>query len=277
MKTVLLLFISCLSLNTNFAQLTNAQVYNFAVGDVFQVKYDGPGVGPKPIETDTVIAKYYSSGMDSLFYIMNHLEYVGSFMQNPPIYNYYIDTVIITNLNALANHFNYFNSCRPTSDTVMISSCGFTFERLHSNHADTCFEPPIWYSDLYPGLGGPYYYMYDPSLFGTGQEWYSKTLNYYHSNQHGECGTYQSVASLNDFSLDFEVNIFPVPATSEIQIEAALPITDYAIYSMNGLELLQNEKINSSGKIDLSSLQAGGYLLQISSSDRVKKIKFIKQ
>lgn len=274
MKLTLLVFISCLSLNTNYAQLTNAQVYDFEVGDVFQVKYANSSTGPKPIETDTVVAKYYSNGMDSLFYVMNHLVYVGSYMQSPPIYNYSIDTVIITNLNAPAQHFTYF-TCLLASDTVMTSSCGVTFERLHSNYDTSCFEPQTWYSDLCPGLGGPYYYAYDPSLVGSSSEWYSKKLSYYNSNQHGECGVYQDVASLKDLALDFEVKVFPVPAIAEIQIEMSLPVTSYRIYSLSGTESIREGMIHSGGKIDVSSLKPGVYLLELSSSENKKTVRFM--
>jgi hypothetical protein len=276
MKTTLLLFISLLCLNITNAQLTKAQVYDFQVGDVFQVKTNGAGVGPKPIETDTIVAKYYSSGMDTLVYVKKHLYYVGPFMQNPPIFNYSIDTVLITNLNAPAGHFTDI-SCLPATDTMMIDSCGNSYERLHSNSDTSCFEPLIWYSDLFLGLGGPYYYKYDGTLFGTGIEWYSKTLTYYHSNQYGECGTYQPVASLNDLVLDEEVKIFPVPATSEIQLEANLPITAYTIYSISCLESIQKGTINSGNTIDVSSLKSGIYLLELRFSDSMKTVRFIKQ
>ncbi|MDF3027796.1 MAG: Secretion system C-terminal sorting domain [Fluviicola sp.] len=278
MKTLLFLFISCFSLKMSYAQPSNAQIYDFDIGDVFQVNSMGSYPGPPIplIQTDTVIAKYYSNGMDTLYYVINRLDYVQGFMQTPSFYDYYIDTLVVTNLNAPAAHFTS-TSCLPVTDTLLVSACGVTYERLHSNHDTSCFEPQIWYSDLYLGLGGPYYYRFDPTAPIQGGDWFSKTLIYYHSAQHGECGVFQSVASLDDLSLDFEVKVFPIPASKEIRIESAFPLTAYRIYSFNGAETMQKGMIGSDGSIDISSLHPGVYFLEMSSSDSMKTARFIKQ
>ena len=274
MKKILLFICLLFNFQCSFAQLTNEQVYDFEVGDVFQVKFAGSVPGA-PTETDTIIAKFYSSGMDTLFYVKSHFQYNPGYMQSPASYNYSIDTMAITYLTDPAQHYGY-GSCLPPTDSVRVDNCGNSFIRLQSNHDSTCFEPIIWFSDLYYGLGGPYYYLNDGTALPA--LWYSKTLTYYNTQQHGECGTFQSYASINELNT-FSIELAPNPVENALRIivNNAEPLLDYAIYSSSGMLLSDGTITWASEEIDLSTLEKGYYFLQVRSGTEMSSLPFVKE
>lgn len=274
-KTItFLLFIICVS-QTN-AQLTNSQVYNFEIGDVFQITFSAGFPGPHPVVVDTIVNKTYSTGLDSIIYTVNRLEYLApATFGAPATFNYSVETLIITNLSLHADHYTY-STCLPATDTMIIGNCNETIERLHSNFDTTCFEPSTWYSDLYEGLGGPYYYSYDPTISGSGNDWYSKTLSYYNTSQHGECGTLLSFVGLNEL-VEINVNVFPKPASDKLHVKTQFQQCRYKIISATGSLIKSGSNQEHEFEIDISLLQKGIYTIEIDGNNGylIKK-SFIK-
>ncbi len=256
-KCFFLFFSFMMSFNSSHAQLTNAQVYDFEIGDIFQVSYSS-GL----IETDTIQSKFYSGNMDTLFYVMNSSQYI----QFPTSINFTTDTITITNLNDPATHYSY-QTCLPETDTVFLDNCGNTIERLHSNADSSCFEAQLWYSDLYVGLGGPYIFRYDPTIGGGNGTTIEKTLTYYNSNQHGECGTFQPLPfiGLENPTPNSPVKIWPNPAVNYLNVHIESNNWAYSIHSMDG-NLIKLERVHESVySIDMSTLISGLYLIKIKS------------
>jgi hypothetical protein len=156
----------------------------------------------------------------------------------------------------------------------MIDDCGITFERLHSNYDTTCFEPPNWHSDLYYGLGGPYYYTYDPSIIGGGT-WHSKTLTYYNSAQYGECGIFQSFVGLNEPDEIKTITVSPNPVVNTLKITTELEKWNYTILSSAGKILKMDNMNGKTNSIDVSSLNSGYYFLLIIGNS-TETIPFVK-
>jgi Secretion system C-terminal sorting domain len=162
----------------------------------------------------------------------------------------------------------------PETDTLLIGNCNETIERLHSNYDLSCFEPSTWYSDLYEGLGGPYYYSYDPTL--PGNNWFSKTLTYYNTSQHSECGTLVSFVGLKEI-VEIKVNVFPNPASDKLIVKTPFEQCHYKIISENGSLIKNGVNQEHEFEIDISLLQKGTYSIEIDGSNGylIKK-SFIK-
>lgn len=65
-----------------------------------------------------------------------------------------------------------------------------------------------------------------------------------------------------------EVNFFPNPADSKVEIRASLPIQDLVVYGMNGKEVFSKYGGNDKNfSIDVSSWKSGVYLVKVSSKE----------
>ncbi len=255
-STLLAIGFLLFTLNTH-AQLTNAEVYDFEVGDVFQVKYGGGFL----VVTDTIIGKDYSPTLDTIFYTIDRLQYSAQTAS----YNESIVIQEVTNLTLPATHYTYYYTCLPATDSSFMGSCGEDIWRHHSNADETCFEGPTWYSDLYRGLGGPYYYRYDPSE--PGFTTYTKTLTYYNSSQYGECGTPQIYTGIEELSQS-QIQVSPNP----IQSQTTVYFDDFIakeyqlnLYSLSG-KMVVSEVIPSGTKehiLNCEPLQNGMYMLYV--------------
>lgn len=173
------------------AQLTNAEVYNFQIGDVLETKLSSPNnLG---YILDTIVGK--STGVDSITYIINRIQVeVGP---NPSGFAI-TDTLVITNLNSPPNHYYYF-SCLPPIDDSLVGNCNERVDRRTSAFDTNCFEPPYWTSTLHEGLGGPYYVVYDPSNLVD----ISVELNYSNTALWGVCGNYYDpTIGINELKAD---------------------------------------------------------------------------
>lgn len=204
MKSLLLVFL-LFNFQAN-SQLTNGQVYNFAVGDVLQVKSTSTVGGPPGYlcTLDSIVGKIL--GNDSITYTIHRKKmYAGP----PPLPNYVLstETMVVTNLNVPAAHF-VTSTCSPNitySDTAYTGSCG-AWVNFRTGGQDSCFEPVLWHSILIEGLGGPYDMVYDPS----GPFGYQNELIYSNTAQWGECGTYQ------DMTLGLDEMTLPQPELIKI-------------------------------------------------------------
>lgn len=179
-----------------------------------------------------------------------------------PIFTYTYDSLVHTNLSDPAVHLNYM-TCLPTSDTMMMDNCGTLFHRRHSNMDSTCFEPQIWYSDLYAGLGGPYYYVYDPVGGGAPGSWFSKTLLYYNTAQHGECGTFMSVAGIESPAAPATARMYPNPAQTYVYLELPSNNWSYTIYGLDGTLLREANVEQTMVELNIQDFPSGIYLVKI--------------
>ncbi|MDC0257852.1 hypothetical protein OAK35_03810 [Crocinitomicaceae bacterium] len=167
------------------AQMTNAEVYNFEVGDVLQTSIAALG-GPF-FYLDTITQKTIVA--DTVYYTIKrvNLETFGPtivFVSISQVSKQYI-------LSALTFPLGQ-GSCLPPIDTMFIGDCGQNVYKQSSSYDSTCFEPNIWYAEWYEGLGGPYAYV-DNVVDGI---YYETELIYSNTQQWGECGSYSSYETL---------------------------------------------------------------------------------
>jgi hypothetical protein len=248
------------------AQLTNGQVYNFEVGDVHQMKgiYISSGSGSSLIQTDTVIYKSYSTGLDSITYHIQRQNYNSPGPGTPSTITESIDTLIITNLNLPAIHFTP-NSCLTPTDTSYTDSCGLYYERLSSNFDSTCFEPNFWNSDLYAGIGGPYHYENNT----VGNYTASWNLIYHNTVQQGECGTPATFVSIGEKTLP-KIMLYPNPSSGLLTIDITNAVGDnshISLSNLSGVQLNSFEIDSNTQSLNLSDLPSGTYIIQLIFND----------
>jgi len=75
---------------------------------------------------------------------------------------------------------------------------------------------------------------------------------------------------------DENIQIYPVPADNFVVINSNLKIDGVKIYSING-KLIANKTLDNKNYIDISNLQKGLYIIEITTNKNVHRYKFIKQ
>lgn len=265
MKTKLLLFSIFACVQSLNAQLTNRQVYDFEVGDVFHIQYEANVIGPPLSHLDTIIQKSVSVGLDSITYTIARKAYAPAWTNGSFYYVPSIEKLVVSNLNESVTHYNGF-SCAPDQDSTFTGNCNEMIERKYFVWDTSCMDPPIWRSDVILGLGGPYYDVYDPSSLGTPDEYQRKKLIFYNSKKQGQCGSKIKVVGLNE-ELFASIQLFPVPSSNSIQLNTPFIQWKYTIYAQNGSMVASGESHEMNQNLDISHLQNGYYFVEILSEN----------
>ena len=173
--------------------LTNAQVFDFQPGDVFQTKFESGGLwssNPPAYQTDTVLSRYDAPGLDSITYVIKRwLLAYSSTPNTPPSVTQALDTLIITDLAGPAPQFIGEYMCPPLIDSLgtIDEACGRS--TWFQYPTDTCyFEANGWISWVIAGCGGPYY------SYGWDQMFGSHRLVYFQKGTE-PCGTFHDLPS----------------------------------------------------------------------------------
>jgi len=267
-KSALLIIIVGLFPITSKSQdiLTNAEVYDFNVGDIFHTEQimDGGGFGERIVLNIEILDKYYSDDYEILSYIREFEK--SHFISDPPewIYSYYIDTLIIGNLDSLVYDGNI--------DIVYSHPYLFNGRTICENEWNNEFN---WgYIRWVEGCGntGSYIENIEPTFASNLIQ-----LVYYKKGEE-EWGLPMIVSSEEIDAGTSAISIFPNPAKDYIKIIADEP-EDMIIrlVTLNGKEVL-NAKLNpKNGTIDISRLSPGIYILSFNLNDRVFNKRIFKR
>ncbi len=282
MKNLLSLFIFVIQLNS-YAQLTNTEVYDFEVGDVFY--YIAQNNAPGGLYTlDTIVSKIWSQNLDTIWYGIKRKSFVPDVSgQTNGAYSYTTPTLLITDLNSAASHFTD-GICGP--DTTGFTKLTLDSSALCGNQMDflttyfdpnvplPCLEPLQWTSKLYAGLGGPYYSITDNSAFGTSAFYFIKYLHYFNTQMHGSCGPFPSFAEVLELEkIDFM--IYPNPVQTTLSIKTNIHTYNYRILSTTG-QIILNHMYPAKGEIDVSHLERGIFIIELSSPTGFARKLFVK-
>jgi hypothetical protein len=237
--------------------LTNGEVYDFEVGDIFHISIAsyGPSGGYfGELRNIEIIEKYFSSGGDTVYYVKNILYQgsggFGQFIENVHYFN-------------LETHLPSIDSIY--SDPLMYNG------RVVNYRSDSA---ATWLTieKLVQGLGIAYEYYYD---------WegdVSSTVNLIYFNKSGEeWGTPIFVGLKETQEFEKNIKIFPNPATSfiTININGGQPIEEAIIYNHLGQKALVAVPVNNT--VDVSTLKPGIYFVEIATKEWRERIMFIKK
>jgi hypothetical protein len=280
MKGYSSLFLLFISLALKGQVLTNAQVYDYSPGDVFQwthTEINDVGFScyfptTPTYHLDSVISKSVSAMGDTIFYTFYSTVHtpIQCIPSDPPYYSSGINSKFYTDLSNPAIHFSDF-SCSPATEEYNNSNyCGRIMWQSHSNGTG-CFEVPEWSSTFIEGCGGPYI-NFNRNV--SHDFHYTNELTYYKKGNIS-CGNYYNMPLGIMEPGKEKLILYPNPARSLIYLTGLTSLEQYYISDISGRILLSGA-FNSAG-VDISDLDYGCYfiILYAAKGERITK-SFIK-
>ncbi len=253
--------------------LSNAQVFDFQPGDVFQSRFESGsmwGANPPTYWTDTVVSRQDSQGLDTITYVMDHWSLgLPNGPNIPPTITNSWDTLVVTELMDSAEQYSAMYFCPPILDSIgaIEESCGRTTWWQYPS-GDTCFfEPNGWISWTIAGCGGPYYSFGQDGFVG------SRHLVYFHKGSE-ECGEFYSwPTGIDAHVVDMPIKAFPNPTAGFVHIEGDV-LNDLRLQDAMGRE---RRIAMRSSIIDLSDQPVGVYsIIGTSRSGPPFKLRVVK-
>jgi hypothetical protein len=263
---------------------TNAEVYDFAIGDVFytedQWAANGGYASPLYVRDSIMDVQVDVGGYEVLYTIFTQRFRgpVGPFDAEDTSYTYsfgYMDgTAVPEHYIDPSDGSGSDGPYAPSLDTVAPNAwlCGRMEWRRRYEPCDTCaiWGPPTpWDSYFVSGCGGPYYM--NPLSFGTDISLNHELIYYRKGND--ECGT--------DLPMGIPVRpaarliLFPDPVEHVLAWSGIPDAVSMRIYSVNGDLAMER---SASTPVDVASLVPGAFMLVITErSGSVYRARFVKR
>lgn len=193
---------------------------------------------------------------------------------------YYLDVTGGINKDTLWYDFN-LNVGDTLKQTYSYSNGGYVIGNLRRivNSIDSVLICGTYYKKFKFGCGGfvtdliegvGFEDKFDSTNFGGGCPF--EPLHIY-TTMFSTC----NITSVQDYVKENQINLFPNPASTELNINSSLKIVDYIIMNNFGAIIL-NEKLSDSQSINISSLSNGLYIIKVQDkSGNNYRSKFIKQ
>ena len=272
-RLALFLFIGITSGCYSQTFLTNAQVYDFDIGDIIQGRYYHAGDNVFTYETKTILNKTFSSANDTIFYsiqIDHYITALSSCNSCTTSTNSSIITQTVTNLNLPAVHNNLTSICHGTMDSTFIDYCGKTVWGKFPKMGVGCGPGQDRLETyLVAGLGGPYYY-YVTTYNLMSLQWMDYKLTYY-SKVTGSCGSLVTTGVKEELNQNIDLVVAPNPFSTVTYISfGKVGIkADLNIYNLLGV-LVKTVPVSSSSiqELNRENLSSGVYYLELKEINR---------
>lgn len=253
--------------------LTVREIFDFEVGDHFHYRIDPEGtLGPPNAQRYKIIQKYYSAGMDTLFYVRSYNNYYTMFNSSPTphldsTFAVGLDTLVVTKLDSLISSLyfpidstQFFDSTATASDTTYISStyCGQIVYQYNYCYGSCTFEPIGLLQTFGKGLG-----MVDTFSYVTPWPEYSfhQYLTYYKKGT-DVCGDDVPVEVPTLSNLD-HLRFYPNPANESLTVDVtATEKISYQILDLQGRMVSQGYLNTGKNILNVEALSEGMYVLK---------------
>lgn len=277
--------------------LTNAMLYDYEIGDVFQYReqqlynYSPPEWNYDRFIRYTILSKNYTA--DSIMYLAN--KYVfdkgASTANNDQVTLKYKTNGIVTQapfeytnpdaylfINRFMRFEDYCDASRWTYHEKPEYSLGYC-ENENCWGARDSQGPPPYENTIYTcGLGiykSEYsefaFYPTDPGRY------YLKELIYYKKNGIS-CGNEAFVGLDKKTEFDDFLSVYPIPSGEFITVETSAPEGGIlSISTITGKKIYKQQLFNKTTKIEISQFNSGLYLITLNSGKSVSVRKFIKK
>ena len=279
-KSFLVLLIFGISFTTNGQNLmTIGEVFNFDVGDEFQIRGTADNQPPNA-DRIKIVGKYFSPNSDTLFYIRYHDSYYTEVIwDDEPHLEYHFwtktDTVFYTNLDSSLVYYDqgfeldqYIKNSPELCDSL-INGCSYDI--------GPGYENDHFINEYGKGLGQTYAYYYANQANAV---LWCNTLFYY-KKANNECGVPDSTAvGIKEEAITNQhFSIYPNPVKSTLTIENNTPSDTYLyiIMDLTGKVILKRKFKGKQNIINTESLNKGLYFLYIQSKRYTITEKFMKE
>jgi hypothetical protein len=285
-NTALLLFTSILSLSGHAQGLTNAEVYDFAIGDVFYTEdqwyCNGCYASPLYVRDSIMDEQTGVDGYEVLYTIrtQRYRGLIGPFDAEDTTYVYqfgYVDgTELPLHYIDPSDGSGSDGPYAPNLDTVQpnVQLCERVEWRRHYEPCDTCsvWGPPTpWDSYFVSGCGGPFYLS--PVSFGS--DIYRNHELIYYRKDGVECGTDLPMGFGRDVVLE-SPELFPDPVSDVLNWSGVRTHAHVRITSISGA-VVRDVQVASAG-LDVTGLNPGPYIFCITGNDQViHRARFVKR
>lgn len=268
---------------TSFSQnyLTNGQVYNFNVGDVFETQSGSSEGGPPTYGLTIILGKWYSSLSDTVFYKDSVVYYTPPACPPPCVgsFSSHVSTVYYTHLSSRASQDTGNSPC-PLSDTIYYDSTYPYCDRKvwEESPSQVCIdstqESMNTYSTqswLVEGCGGPYYIMYAFDFINDTP--YSDYYSLIYSKKHDTiCGNEVVIAGVDPVKQVAPlIEVYPNPSKGLFTIAlvgAQNFVPEVEIYNVLGEKVTIDmlNQVQRNYELDFSNQPAGVYFYRIVSN-----------
>jgi hypothetical protein len=194
--------------------LTIGMVYDFSIGDtICFTQTPNLGIAPPTSYTNTFLQKTIK--VDTIIYQIKQSYYTPPACPTcTPSFGTNTYSYQVVNLNSLAQYASFTNTtCTILFDTIYVNNCGTTIMFRENETTPSCFEPTMYTSYLYEGLGSFYSYTINnsvPSGYG-----FSNELTFYHKVGQPRCSGSGQPLAINENQLWDLVSIFPNPSINQ--------------------------------------------------------------
>ena len=251
--------------------LTIGQVYDYAIGDTICYTRTPNLSGPPTSYTETFSQKIVKT--DTLIYQVKLDSYTPpscmTCSASSATSNYSFQVV---GLNSMAQHATATNTnCTTLFDTTYINNCGTTVMYRKNNVTSSCFEPTMFSSIIYQGIGLFYSYTENNSLPpGYG---FQTELRYYHKVGQPRCDGNGQPLIIKENELWNQISVFPNPVTdNKLVIKNSLKEKiNLALYAIDGQKVYGIETIDSYQELQLNFVK-GIYFLKLTNSNNNESI-----
>jgi hypothetical protein len=258
------LLTTCLlsSLHSQAQFLTKRQTFDHQVGDVIQYSYDWTSNFQTTFDVrriaDSIMSKTVSQNQDTITYVKLRREKM-IFLADT---NYVVIEIITGNLDD-SMFLNTYNLCLEHDTVFSTDACGIASWKAATIYDPNCFEPVLWSSTAYHGLG--YYKSY-----GNIEGGYAWHLDGSNTTRYGNCGTphfsvvnFSNYVSLNEqHQAGVQIRLYPNPAQSILHIEHSGDVV-YELHSIGGKLKTSGKLTIDESEINIEDLSAGVYVMKV--------------
>jgi len=247
--------------------LTVQTVFDFNVGDVIYKEYSCTN-GTSMF--DSVTAKTFSPGNDTIIYYFTRIQKSVNIGQQSVTTTYGTYSLMVTNLTSTLYPPAQISQDTVRTDTSFIGYCGKKVYAYKYKCVTPC--PLLSINEMHylffyiEGLGGPYKYsQITGAQPGTQQCNYVADVKYWKKGGIS-CGNRPNMTGIKDHSTEnADIVVYPNPAKDEVFIKSSVSSPEtltLELFTITGQKVKEN-KMNGSYKMDLKDLSGGIYFLKI--------------
>jgi hypothetical protein len=278
-------------------KLTNADIYNYEIGDEFQIHettyyhYSPPNQNSDRFTRYFIIGKLITA--DSVIYTAESevFEKGASTASNDIVFLKYKSNEVIAQIPyEYTNPAQYFYNIHSLRSENYCGTKRWTYRVKPNQGLRYCDIDNCWGPNDVPGpaptqedvytLGlGLYYSIYSEGIINWNSPGYRHTSELIYSIKNGvECGSEAFLGISEKPVATDSFLLYPVPAKDFITVETALANGSWlSIYSIDGMEISKQQLSETKTQIDISHLKSGIYMVKLITGKSVMIKRMVKE